>query len=138
MLIKGNQVVNADKQAVGTEFILTGSIGEADTGGGVISLANPFEDNLLVTDVIIDVTTKSTGACTLDVGVGATATTVADTLIDGVDVGTATIIANSQKHAGTNGVGVVSWSTSQYLTASMKTGAAAGLVGTYTIKCIAR
>jgi hypothetical protein len=143
MYIKGGSVVNADRQGSAEEFVAVGSLASADTGGGVVSLANPFETEVVVTDVMIDVTTGSTASATVDVGISAGATTSADNLLDGVNVGVTGVggsprVFNSKKDAGTNGVGAVAWSTSQYLTVSKATGACAGLVGRYTIKAIKR
>lgn len=143
MLIKGGQVVNADRQGSAEEFIAVGSLASADAGGGAISLANPFETEVIVTDVMIDVTTGTTASATADIGISAGATTSADNLIDGVNVGVTGVggsprIFNGQKDAGTNGIGAKSWSTTQYFTMSKASGALAGLVGRYTIKAIKR
>jgi len=100
-----------------------------DTGGGVASIANPYGVDVYITRLILDVTTAATAACTLDAGVAAAATTVADDLIDGVDVNTAVILTDNLVGGGTNGKGVVRWGAAEFLTVSMKTGAAAGLVG---------
>lgn len=113
------------------------TLSNADTGGGVLSLANPEGVTLIVHGLVLDVTTPATGACTLDAGIAANGTTVDDTLIDGVDVNTAAITADNIKNAGTNGASARRWGPTQYLTVSMKTGAAAGLAGSayvdYTI-----
>jgi len=100
-----------------------------DTGGGVVSLLNPEGVDLIITRLILDVTTVSTGACTLDAGVAAAATTLDDTLIDGLDVNAAAgVFGNIDDKAG-NGQAVIRWESNYYLTISMKTGAAAGLAG---------
>jgi hypothetical protein len=77
----------------------------------------------------LDITTKSTGAAALDVGVGATATTSSDTLLDGVDVATAAGAFDNFENAGTNGGSFRKLAAGSYVTA---TGSAstAGLVGT--------
>ncbi len=100
-----------------------------DTGGGVLSLLNPEGEDLIITRLVLDVTTKTAAACTLDGGVGAAATTVYDNLIDGLDVNAATGVFGNIDDQGTNGQSVVRWESDEYLTISMKTGAAAGLVG---------
>lgn len=116
---------------------ITGSITAATTttGGDAISLANPEGATLFVTEVVLDVTTEATGAATMDVGMAANGTTSSDTLLDGVDVGSAAIVANNQKHAGTNGMGIVKWTSTQYLTAT-PSATLAGLVGTYHVSYI--
>ena len=105
------------------------ALAAADTGGGVVSLANPEGADVIVTRLVIDVTTIATAACTLDAGIAAAATTVADNLIDGVDVHSATGVFDNVEDGGTNGQAVYKWESDEYLTVSMKTGAAAGLAG---------
>lgn len=100
-----------------------------DAAGGVASILNPEGVDLIITRCAVNVTTKATGACTVDVGVGASASTKYDTLLDGLDVGTAAILGDNIKNKGSNGKEVLAWPAGQYLTASMATGAAAGLVG---------
>lgn len=100
-----------------------------DTGGGVLSWANPIAATILITRVVLDVTTKATGACTVDVGVASGATTSNDTLMDGLDVGTAAGVFDNIENQGTNGVATKKMTSSQYVTASMASGAAAGIVG---------
>lgn len=93
----------------------------ADTAGGVLAVANPFNATVIVKSLILDVTTKATAACTLDAGIAADGTTLNDGLIDGQDVNAAIgTFANSK---------VQKWGANQYLTISKASGAAAGLVG---------
>jgi len=102
-----------------------------DTGGGIFAWQNPL-DVAVEAEVALDITTKATSACTVDVGMTATdATTTSDNLLDGVDVGTAVIFAPSP--AGTNGKRSVKVAAGKWITGSMKTGAAAGLAGTARI-----
>lgn len=116
---------------------ITGDITAATTtsGGDAISVANPEGATLLITGMVIDVTTEATGAATMDVGVAADGTTSSDTLMDGVDVGTAAIVGNTVKHAGTNGMSMVKWTSTQYVTGT-PSATLAGLVGTYHITYI--
>ena len=74
------------------------------TAGGVFSWQNP-ESVSVLTGVILDVTTSATGAATADVGKAANATSSSDTLLDGVDVGTAagTFSSTDSGDSGTNG-----------------------------------
>lgn len=99
-----------------------------DAAGGVASIANPEGVEVLVTRVVIDVNTPSTGACTVDAGIAANGTTLNDTLIDGLSVATAGVFDNISE-AGTNGKARAAWGASQFLTISKASGAAAGLVG---------
>lgn len=101
------------------------------TAGGVFNVLNPTGETILVEEVIVDVTTEATGAATIDVGVGDGATSN-DALIDGLDVGTAAIIASNLTDPGTNG-GIKKATSAQYITATASA-TLAGLVGTYMIK----
>ena len=72
--------------------------------GGMFSWQNPESVAVLAT-VILDVTTQATGAANADVGRAANATTSADTLLDGIDIGAAAIVGNAFDNEGTNGKG---------------------------------
>lgn len=105
------------------------------TAGGVLRLANPEGADVLVTRVVLNVTTKSTGAATLDVGIAANGTTSSDTLFDAVDVGTAAGVFDNVDDQGTNGQSVLKWGSSQYLTATASA-SVAGLVGEAIIEYV--
>lgn len=112
----------------------SGSLAALDTGGGVVGIANPEDVDIIVTRVVLDVTTKTTAACTLDGGIAAAITTSSDNLIDGLDVNAATgVFGNIQNKAG-NGKELQRWDSDEFFTLSKKTGAAAGLVGSYFIE----
>lgn len=101
----------------------------ATTGGAVLSWANPELGSIIITRVIIDVTTKSTGAATLAIGSTATsATTSANNLLDAVDVGTAAGTFDNITEKGTAGKSRQKLAAGKWVTA---TGSAttAGLVG---------
>lgn len=100
-----------------------------DTGGGILSLANPEGADVIIMRLILSVTTVATAACTIDAGVAAASTTSADNLIDGLDVNSATGVFDNIDDQGTNGQSVLKWESGQYLTVSMASGAAAGLAG---------
>lgn len=104
-------------------------------GGGALSLANPLGVDLIVTDLILDITTEATGVATVDAGIAANGTTSSDKLIDGGDVGSAAIILNNVDNAGTNGKKCVKWGASQYLTVTASA-TLAGLVGNAYIKWV--
>lgn len=114
---------------------VTGALAAVDTGGGVFSWANPESGPILVQHVVLNVTTKTTGACSVDVGTTATnATTLSDTLIDGKDINAATGIFTNDESAGTNGKPFKRLAAGKWVTASVVSGgASAGLVGTYEI-----
>ena len=106
------------------------ALAAVDTGGGVLAWQNPEASSIIITRVVIDATTKATGACTIDVGTTATsATTSSDTLLDGLDVGTAATTADNITDKGTNGKSRQKLASGKWVTGSMASGAAAGLVG---------
>jgi hypothetical protein len=106
-----------------------------DTAGGVFAFSPGVA--AIVTRVIVNVTTKTTGACTLDVGIAANGTTLNDTLIDGLDINTAVGEFCNLKNAGTNGLASQRMTSTQYVTGSVASGASAGLVGYAYIEYIA-
>ncbi len=67
------------------------------------SWKNPYAGDILILDAFLDITTKSTSAATADVGIGATATTTGDTLMDAADIGAATALLSASNDAGSNG-----------------------------------
>lgn len=101
-----------------------------DTGGGVFAWANPEAGSIIISRVELNVTTKATSACTVDIGTTATnATTSSDNLIDGLDTGTAIITADNITDKGSNGKSRQLLATGKWVTGSMASGAAAGTVG---------
>jgi hypothetical protein len=105
-------------------------LGVVDTGGGVLSWVNPHSFAIIIHRVTLDVTTKSTGASTIDVGTTAvSATTSSDNLIDGQDTGTAIGTFDNITEKGTNGKSRQKLAVGAWVTASKATGACAGLVG---------
>jgi len=92
-----------------------------DTGGGLLSFQNPHSYDLLIVYAMLDVTTASSGACTVSIGeTGTNGTTLSSNLISGQTVA-ATGIFNS-------GAKSVIWPAGKWLTASTASGASAGLV----------
>lgn len=111
------------------------ALDDADTAGGVAAVANPEGVKLLITRAVLHVSTKSTGACTVDAGVAANATTSADTLIDGLSVAATGVFDNLTSN-GTNGKSVIEWGATEYVTVSKASGAAAGLAGTLFLEYV--
>jgi hypothetical protein len=147
----GDDLTVTGDAAVGGDLAVTGTINGSDrhtktavvtlaaldTGGGVAAWQNPEGAAIIITRVILDVTTKATGACTVDVGTTPTnATTSSDNLLDGVDVGTATTTADNITEKGTNGKSRQRLASGKWVTASMASGAAAGLAGKLYIQYI--
>lgn len=117
-----NLLSSADR-AIKVERVALAAV---NTAGGVFAWT-PAAASVVV-GLYLDITTQTTGACTLDCGVAADATTLNDTLIDGVSAAAAGV-KNSTKDAGTNGVSAVHVGATQYITGSVASGASAGIVG---------
>ena len=92
------------------------------------SLANPFGSDVLILAATVRVTTASTGASTVDIGIGAAATTVNDGLLDGLSLATLGLYTNAED-AGTNGEQTMVWGTNQFLNVAEASGDVAGVVG---------
>jgi len=116
---------------------LSGALTAATTtaGGDALGLANPEGADVIITRLILDITTEATGVATVDAGIAAAATTSADDLIDEGDVGSAAIVLNSGKHAGTHGLHCLKWGSAQYLTVT-PSATLAGLVGNYYVEYV--
>ena len=109
------------------------ALATSDAAGGVVAWQNPESNAIVITRVVVDLTTKATAACTVDIGSAANATTSADNLLDGLDVNAATGVFDNIADKGTNGKEKqrldAKGGTTDHVTASKATGAAAGLVG---------
>jgi hypothetical protein len=99
-----------------------------DTAGGLFAWDNPESNPVEVIGVTLDIRTASSGACTVDVGVAANATTSNDTLIDGVSIAAAGT-KSTAADPGTNGKASRKATAAQYVTGSVASGASAGVVG---------
>ena len=116
-------------------FWIKGALVASDSAGGVFAEENTYGSDLVVTRALLAVTTQSSGACTLDVGVAADGTTLDDDIIDGLSVAAAGVFDNITDN-GTNGKSRQKWASGQFLTGSVASGASSGLVGTYAIHCL--
>lgn len=110
--------------------------GASTSGGATLSLANPEGIALIVTRLVLDIQTASSGAASVDAGIAADGTTSSDTLIDGCSVATAGAFDNISD-AGSNGKSRKVWGTSEYLTIT-PTATTAGLVGYALIQYLRR
>lgn len=112
------------------------ALAAVDTGGGVFAWQNPEGAAIIVERVVLDITTPSTGACTVDVGVTPTsAATPVDNLLDGQSLAAAAVLDNIENQ-GTNGKSVGRLASGKWVTASVASGASAGLVGSAYIHYI--
>lgn len=113
------------------------TLGAVDTGGGIFAWQNPEGTDIIITRVILDVTTKASAACSVDVGTTATsATTTSDNLIDGLDVNAATGVFDNLSDGGTNGKTKQKLAADKWVTASVASGASAGLAGNAYIEYV--
>lgn len=119
-----------------TRVVAVPLAGLADTAGGIGAWQNPERVTIIITRLTVVTSVVATAACTMDAGTTATsATTISDTLIDGLDVNAALLpAADNYTDKGTNGKSRQSLASGKWVTFSTKTGAAADLVGTAFIE----
>lgn len=130
-----NLVAGMAASTQGTKKVARVALAAVDTAGGLFAWQNPESVSVLINRVTIDVTTKATGACTVDIGTTATnATTSSDNLLDGLDVGTAAITTDNLQTPGTNGKQLQKLASGKWVTGSKATGATAGIVGNVYIE----
>lgn len=100
---------------------------------GFAAWQNPEVGTILILDVILQVTTASTGACTLDIGTTAvSAATSSDNLMNALSVATAGVFTNGSD-AGTNGKSRQSLAAGKWVTVHEASGNATGMIGELTI-----
>jgi hypothetical protein len=99
------------------------------SAGGVLAWANPEVGAVIITGMVVDITTKSTGASTTSFGAAANGTTSSANLIDSLDTGTAAGTFDNNTDKGTNGKTRQRLAAGQFVTGSQASGAVAGLVG---------
>lgn len=117
-----------------SERIKKVALAAVGTGGGVFAWQNPESTSIIVAAVTVNVTTASSGACTVDIGTTATnATTSSDNLIDGASVAATGLLNNIDDH-GTNGKSRQLLASGKWVTASVASGTATGLVGSAYIR----
>jgi hypothetical protein len=137
----GTSGANRDKFHREVAKFYDGNLTASDAAGGILSVENTSGVELYVDELFFIVTTGSSAACTVDVGVGSGASTSYDTLMDGFSVETGTAGENVHRlldvaDRGTNGKAYTPWPAGEYITASMASGATSGLVGKYVIRAI--
>lgn len=104
------------KLVVPVQVALTGVFG---------SMANPFGYPVRIVQALWEITTASTGASTVDIGVAADAVTSNDGLLDGQSGATITVIAGG---AGTNGRASMTWGTTEFVNIAEASGDVAGII----------
>lgn len=103
------------------------ALAAVDTAGGFFAWLPGFA--CIVGPVIVHMTTKTTGASTIDVGIAANVTTLSDTLIDGLNGTAAAGAFSSIDSKGTNGAAFRACGATEAVTGSIASGASAGIVG---------
>ena len=96
--------------------------------GGVLKLLNPEGVDLLITRFMLDITTASAGAATVDAGVDDGGDVSSDNLIDGLNVNAAAGLFDNVDDQGSNGQSAVRWPAGQYIVVTASA-TVAGLVG---------
>lgn len=112
-------------------------VGGTDTGGGIFAWQNKTGKDIAITNVLIDLTTVASGACTADIGTTATnATTSSNNLLTGLDLNAATGLFDNNTDKGASGKTRQRLSAGKWITASKASGASAGAVGAAYISYI--
>lgn len=91
------------------------TLGITTGAGGLLSWVNPESTPIIVTRLVVDVTTSASGVTTADFGPATGGDQTGDTLIDGIDIGTAAILGDNIDDAGTSGLSKVKVPISEYL-----------------------
>ena len=103
--------------------------------GGALTLQNPEGVDLILTDLILDITTVATSAANVNAGISGASVASSDNLIDGQDVNAATGVFSNKGEGGSNGKAQRKWPTDHYLTITASA-TLAGLVGNAYIKWV--
>ena len=101
---------------------LLGQTGTSTAAAGMLAVANPEGEDILVTQFLVDTLVAATAAFTFNAGIAPSSTGAADNLIDGIDASTKLVFSNL-KDGGTNGRVAVKWKSTEFLTISSDTGA---------------
>lgn len=139
MLIQGaKQVGSGNVQHSADEVVFQGSLTAATTTavGGVLKLCNETGMDLIITDVLVDISTVAGAENALDMGVDDGGDVSSDNLLDGLACGTATGVFDNRIDKGTNG-GMAVWKAGEYVVATASA-TLASLVATYLIKAVPR
>jgi hypothetical protein len=126
--------------AVGNRVIKTGVLALAGAAlhAGIVAWTNPEGADIIVLRAVADITTASTGASTLDIGLTAvSATTTSDTLLDGIS-GTPAAVFDSMNAALDSGANAKAQklAAGKWVTVDEATGDTTGLVGNLYISYV--
>jgi len=121
--------IGSEQSATKLEKVAVKALDGTSLAAAVQAWQNPESVAIIITRVVLDRTTKSTGASTMNIGTTAVdATTASDNLIDGVDSGAAEAIADNINDAGTNGKARQKLAAGKWVTFAEATGDVTGLV----------
>lgn len=130
LAVGGNNVLNGVAFNRIPKVVSVALVAGTDTGGGIVSWANPEATSILIDRIIIDVNTIATGANSISAGTTAVSgTTVSANLIDTLDVHSATGTFDNITDKGANGKSRQKLASGKWVTISTASGASAGLVG---------
>lgn len=135
LLAGGTEIAEFSASAKPVVMVPLAVAGASGSSGVFASAANPFGADVLITGLYVRITTQSTGASTLDIGIGANATTSNDGLIDGLSGAAAGLFTNFED-AGTNGEVSMVWGSSQFLNVAEASGDVDALVATVYAACV--
>jgi len=132
MMINGDRIMIGATQSPANEFLFRGNLIAATTtaAGGVLSLRNTTGVNLVITDLILNIITGSTGAASLNAGTHATGAASSDNLMQAANAQTVRVQSN-RGQAGANG-GMARWLNGAFVVITA-TATTAGMSGTYQI-----
>ena len=105
------------------------------TPGAVLAVQNEEGEDLIVTDLIIDIITESNGPALVDAGIVPVAAQSHDNLVDGLDLSGGPGVFSNISDPGTNGEVQVKWPAGHYVTITA-TADLTGLVANAYIKWI--
>ena len=113
--------------------------GGDDTPGGLAAWQNPTGADVVVGAYLVKVASASGASCVIDVGVAGDGTTVSDTLLDGLDLGSgsspaAPHVLDTDADAGTNGSFSRLVRLDEWVTASTVAGTSGGVQGTLIVE----
>ncbi len=129
----GTAVLDFPSTAVkGTMAVELSVSGAGNPTGVLASIANPFGYDVIITSAVFRITAAGSTA-TLDIGVGADATTSNDGLMDGIADSLG--LYNNEDNAGINGKSAQVWSSSQFLNVAKAGGNVTNLVGKLHVVC---
>jgi hypothetical protein len=128
--------VQRDQMSKFAGLVIKGNLTASDAAAGIFSVQNTYGTDLIVLRIVVFITTAATGSCTVDIGEGSSASSSFDNIIDGLNAGAGAGSADNLGDPGTNGHSSRVWKSGEYINASMASGAAAGLVGTFAIQAI--